>query len=68
MVASRLALPVRVRLILAAIAFPIVLEGTPALRAADSAYVRVNQVGYEADDQARAYLMSTAAETGAASK
>jgi hypothetical protein len=36
----------------------------PAL--AQSAYVRVNQVGYEAGSPPfRAYLMSTAAETGA---
>ncbi len=32
---------------------------------AESAYVRVNQIGYEAEVPARAYLMSTAAETGA---
>src|ERR1700677_3319462 len=35
---------------------------------AQSAYVRVNQVGYEAGASARAYLMSTACETGATSK
>ncbi len=36
---------------------------------AESAYVRVNQVGYEASpSSARAYLMSTAAETGASFK
>ena len=36
---------------------------------AESAYVRVNQVGYEAGEPAaRAYLMSTAAETGATFK
>ena len=32
---------------------------------AESAYVRVSQVGYESSASARAYLMSTAAETGA---
>jgi len=31
----------------------------------DAAFIRVNQVGYEAGTSARAYLMSTAAETGA---
>jgi len=36
---------------------------TPAV--ADAAFIRVNQVGYEAGTSARAYLMSTAAETGA---
>lgn len=33
--------------------------------AADAAYVRVNQAGYESGSAMRAYLMSTAAETGA---
>jgi endoglucanase len=35
---------------------------------AESAYVRVSQVGYESGGTARAYLMSTAAETGATFK
>ena len=35
---------------------------------AESAYVRVSQVGYESGASARAYLMSTAAETGATFK
>jgi endoglucanase len=35
---------------------------------AQSAYVRVSQVGYEAGQSARAYLMSTAPETGATFK
>jgi endoglucanase len=35
---------------------------------AQSAYVRVSQVGYEPGASARAYLMSTAAETGATFK
>jgi endoglucanase len=35
---------------------------------AESAYVRVSQVGYEAGESARAYLMSPAAETGATFK
>jgi endoglucanase len=51
---------------------PIVLLGmfaaVPQLRAAESAYVRVNQAGYEEGSSARAYLMSTAAETGATFK
>jgi len=33
--------------------------------ATDAAFIRVNQVGYEAGTSARAYLMSTAPETGA---
>lgn len=36
--------------------------------AADSAYVRINQAGYESGGALRAYLMSTAAETGATFK
>ena len=35
---------------------------------AESAYVRVSQVGYESGASARAYLMSTAAEAGATFK
>jgi endoglucanase len=47
-----------------------ILFGLYALTArAESAYVRVNQVGYEAGEAPfRAYLMSTAAETGASFK
>ncbi len=40
------------------------LHGAPAARAAN-AFVRVNQMGYEAGVQGRAYLMSKVAETGA---
>jgi endoglucanase len=49
----------------------IALMGLPASStagaapAADSAFVRVNQIGYPAASSKRAYLMSTAAETGA---
>jgi endoglucanase len=35
------------------------------VQAAASAYIRVNQVGYTANGHKRAYVMSTAAETGA---
>jgi endoglucanase len=39
--------------------------GAPPASPADTAYVRVNQAGYETDGTHRAYLMATAAETGA---
>jgi endoglucanase len=41
------------------------LEPTAGAPAAASAFVRVNQVGYPSSASKRAYLMSTAAETGA---
>jgi endoglucanase len=41
------------------------LEPTAGAPAAASAFVRVNQVGYSSGASKRAYLMSTAAETGA---
>ncbi|HEV8454351.1 MAG TPA: glycoside hydrolase family 9 protein, partial [Gemmatimonadales bacterium] len=41
------------------------LEPTASAPAAASAFVRVNQVGYPSDASKRAYLMSSAAETGA---
>src|SRR5215467_1815769 len=42
------------------------VAAAPARAAAATAFVRVNQVGYAADSQAkRAYLMSGVAETGA---
>ena len=42
------------------------LAAAPARAAAATAFVRVNQVGYAADSQAkRAYLMASATETGA---
>jgi endoglucanase len=59
-----LPLPMRIQVILAAVVFPALLAWAPAAFAAD-AYVRVNQIGYEANSSLRAYLMSTAAETGA---
>src|SRR5208282_1016297 len=39
--------------------------GPLATAGSNAAFIRVNQVGYEAGTSARAYLMSTAAETGA---
>src|SRR5271156_1003784 len=49
--------------------FALVLSQCACAANAQSAYVRVNQVGYEAGEPAaRAYLMSTAAETGATFK
>jgi len=56
-----LSFPIPVRFILTAI----LLARAPAAIAADSAFVRVNQAGYEKGGSARAYLMSTAAEPGA---
>src|SRR5580700_7057216 len=53
--------PIRIRFFLTAI----LLTAAPAAIAADSAFVRVNQAGYEKGGSARAYLMSTAAEPGA---
>src|SRR5947209_1610966 len=38
---------------------------TPARGASDTAFVRVNQVGYPASSSKRAYLMSSADESGA---
>jgi endoglucanase len=49
-------------------AFLTTLLATTPSQAADSAYVRVDQVGYEAKGSSRAYLMSTATETGATFK
>jgi endoglucanase len=60
-------LATRVRLTLAAIVLPFLLAFAPIDLAAD-AYVRVNQIGYEANGSRRAYLMSTTAETGATFK
>jgi endoglucanase len=48
---------------LALVAVPAVPQAHAA-PAADTAFVRVNQVGYPAEGSKRAYLMSTAAETG----
>jgi len=58
-------LSLRSQLAPAAITF-FALLGRPAESGAQSAYVRVNQIGYEAGNQPfRAYLMSTALESGA---
>jgi endoglucanase len=43
----------------------VLLLSAPAVLAAEAAYVRVNQAGYETGSAQRAYLMSTKAETGA---
>ena len=53
--------PIRNYFVLIAILF----ASAPATIAADSAFVRVNQAGYEKGSSARAYLMSTAPEPGA---
>jgi endoglucanase len=65
---SHFRFPIVVRIIFATIIFVCFLACAPQLPAADSAYVRVNQAGYEEGASARAYLMSTAAETGATFK
>jgi endoglucanase len=52
--------------VLAGGAFLLSSASTPVARsAAQSAFVRVNQAGYPADASKRAYLMASAAETGA---
>jgi endoglucanase len=52
--------------VLAGGAFVLSSASTPVARsAAQAAFVRVNQVGYPANASKRAYLMSSAAETGA---
>jgi endoglucanase len=51
---------------LSAVAVTVLLLASPSASAANSAYVRVNQVGYEsANPPFQAYLMSTASESGA---
>lgn len=57
--------PISIRFVLTAIVMAVPLVYTPEGIAADSAFVRVNQAGYEKGSSARAYLMSTASETGA---
>jgi endoglucanase len=52
------------RFVLAAAVFVFLLSSVPSAFAAN-AYVRVNQIGYEANRSSRAYLMSDVAETGA---
>jgi hypothetical protein len=56
------------RLILLITVLPFLLANPPVARPASSAYVRVNQAGYETGSSMRAYLMSTALETGATFK
>jgi endoglucanase len=65
MVPSGFPFPINFRHILAAIVFTVLLVCAASARAEESAYIRVNQAGYEAKGTLRAYLMSTAAETGA---
>src|ERR1700733_10896289 len=65
MAPSGISLPSSIRHIPVAIIFLALLACSPMSPAADSAYVRVNQAGYETGMSGRAYLMSTAAETGA---
>jgi endoglucanase len=67
MLPSDLPFPAILRVIVTLTIFNVLLV-TPAALPADSAYVRVSQVGYEAGGSCRAYLMSTAAETGATFK
>src|SRR5215470_17482391 len=65
---ARMRVPVRrvASLVLVAVA-SMSLAGTAPVRAdTGSAYVRVDQVGYEAHGSKRAYLMASGAETGAA--
>ena len=68
MAPSGISLPSSIRHISVAIVFLALLAWSPTALAADSAYVRVNQAGYETGVSGRAYLMSTAAESGATFK
>jgi hypothetical protein len=62
---SSLRIPIPVRLVSATVIFMALLACTPPA-ASQSAYVRVNQVGYEAGESPfRAYLMSLTPESGA---
>jgi len=65
MAPSNFSFPINFRHLRAAIVFGMLLVCTQRAWAAQSAYIRVNQAGYEASGSHRAYLMSTAAETGA---
>jgi endoglucanase len=65
MIPSGLPFLTHARHFLATIVFSVLLVCAPCARAAESAYIRVNQAGYEANGSHRAYLMSTAAESGA---
>lgn len=62
---SNLPFPAILRFILTATVLTALLVSAPAAVPADSAYVRVNQAGYEAGGSLRAYLMSTATESSA---
>jgi len=61
----RVAVPVAVAAAVAALAVGASAAPVSSAPASDSAFVRVNQVGYPATGSKRAYLMSSAAETGA---
>jgi len=65
MMSLRFPFPIRFQLILFAFCAAIGVACAPMARTAETAYVRVNQAGYEAGGNQRAYLMSTTAETGA---
>jgi endoglucanase len=65
MLPSSLPFSAILRAILTLMVLGVLLGSVPAALAAETAYVRVNQAGYETDGTHRAYLMSTAAETGA---
>jgi endoglucanase len=66
---ARLRQPFRLLLAIVVIgavaAFALVRANTPALAAASSAFVRVNQVGYVDTSTKRAYLIASVAESGA---
>ena len=56
----------RMRLVVAGLAVAVVLLGTVPVRAeTGSAYVRVDQVGYDVQGSKRAYLMASGSEAGA---
>jgi endoglucanase len=65
MLPSSLPFSATLRAILTLMILGVLFMAAPPARPADSAYVRVNQAGYEAAGTHRAYLMSTGAETGA---
>jgi endoglucanase len=65
MLPSSLPLFAILRAILPVVVLSTLFASAPPAFPADTAYVRVNQAGYETDGTHRAYLMSTSAETGA---
>jgi len=65
MLSAILSLPKGSQIIIAAGALACLIACPPDTWAANAAWVRVNQAGYEASGSHRAYLMSTAAEIGA---